>query len=520
MQYDKIHNGFEAGVKIGPYEYFIRDLPIHTSYAEVFRSSEQKTIITSIKFNAFNYKKAQGMFFFIREVYDLIVRDYYKNVDKRDTFNLFGPVIMDRNSLEDLTISFSSDIITNPIHYPKDKVVKLLSTISKITPASHFDEVLKFLKFCKDFKLTDDQFEKVRKIAKESSVKHNKRLNLDSELVSHIMYGTEISGYKSEEEWDAFTKEGANTLLHNLFNVFALRNIHIACPDSISINDIHEFLEEVVDKCLNQTKELEPKLAVDLIEFPQPDIDNYNNLITIPSRGRRAEIRNTQDFKEWELEKIKVIKVKDNINNLIVTTPLTAHRNDLYITGNSVNSSLPGYLANIFLLEMFSEYLRKSNILINPFSIYDIKEFRFQTEDEGICTGASIYYENIWKKNNLVEDIANFNKYFEDNLDEFLDNSLELMLKNLYKFFNGIISRFCGKHTFQDNVFVKLLYLLDTVSAKDKLDVVKRYIGKSDDLLFSGYTQMLDSPQFRDSIRQAMLVNKSGLRFTIITEDK
>ena len=42
MQYDKIHNGFEGGIKIGPYEYFIRDLPIHTSYAEVFRSSEQK----------------------------------------------------------------------------------------------------------------------------------------------------------------------------------------------------------------------------------------------------------------------------------------------------------------------------------------------------------------------------------------------------------------------------------------------------------------------------------------------
>lgn len=520
MQYDKIHNGFEGGIKIGPYEYFIRDLPIHTSYAEVFRSSEQKTIITSIKFNAFNYKKAQGMFFFIREVYDLIVRDYYKNVDKRDTFNLFGPVIMDRNSLEDLTISFSSDIITNPIHYPKDKVVKLLSTISKITPASHFDEVLKFFKFCKDFKLTDDQFEKVRKIAKESSIKHNKRLNLDSELVSHIMYGTEISGYKSEEEWDSFTKEDANTVLYNLFNVFALRNIHIACPDTISINDIHEFLEEVVDKCLNLSKELSPRLAEDLLEFPQPDINNYSNLIAIPSRGIRVKIRSTEDFKKWEQEKIKIVKIKENINNLIVTTPLTAHRNDLYITGNSVNSSLPGYLANIFLLEMFSEYLRKSNILINPFSIYDIKEFRYETEGGNICTGASIYYESIWKKNNLVEDIANFDKYFEDNLDEFLDNSLEYMLKSLYKFFNGIVSRFCGKHTFQDNVFVKLLYLLDTPSAKDKLDVVKRYIGKSDDLLFPGYTQMLDSPQFRDSIRQAMLVNKSGLRFTVITEDK
>lgn len=520
MQYDKIHNGFEGGVKIGPYEYFIRDLPLHTSYAEVFRSSENKTIITSIKFNAFNYKKAQGMFFFIREVYDMIVRAYYADVNKRDTFNLFGPVIADRNSLEDLTISISSDIITNPVQYSKDKVVKLLSNISKITPASHFDEVLKFLKFCKDFKLTDEQFENARKVAKDLSVKHNKRLNLDSEFVSHTMYGTEISGYKSEEEWDSFTKEAANTLLHNLFNVFALRNIHIACPDSISINDIHEFLEEVVDKCLNQTKELSPQLAVDLIEFPQPDIDNYNNLIAIPSRGRRAEIRNTQDFKEWELEKVKVIKVKDNINNLIVTTPLTAHRNDLYITGNNVNSSLPGYLANIFLLEMFSEYLRKFNVLINPFSIYDIKEFRYETEGGNICTGASIYYESIWKKNNLVEDIANFDKYFEDNLDEFLDNSLEYMLKSLYKFFNGIVSRFCGKHTFQDNVFVKLLYLLDTPSAKDKLDVVKRYIGKSDDLLFPGYTQMLDSPQFRDNIRQAMLVNKSGLRFTIITEDK
>lgn len=520
MQYDKIHNGFEGGVKIGPYEYFIRDLPLHTSYAEVFRSSENKTIITSIKFNAFNYKKAQGMFFFIREVYDMIVRAYYADVNKRDTFNLFGPVIADRNSLEDLTISISSDIITSPVQYPKDKVVKLLSNISKITPASHFDEVLKFLKFCKDFKLTDSQFENARKIAKDLSVKHNKRLNLDSELVSHTMYGTEISGYKSEEEWNSFTKEAANTLLHNLFNVFALRNIHIACPDSISINDIHEFLEEVVDKCLNQTKELEPQVAVDLIEFLQPDIDNYNNLIAIPSRGRRAEIRSTEDFKKWEQEKIKVIKVKDNINNLIVTTPLTAHRNDLYITGNNVNSSLPGYLANIFLLEMFSEYLRKNNVLINPFCIYDTKEFRFEIEGGGICTGASIYYESIWKKNNLVEDIANFDKYFEDNLDEFLDDRLELMLKNLYKFFNGIVSRFCGKHTFQDNVFVKLLYLLDTVSAKDKLDVVKRYIGKSDDLLFSGYTQMLDSPQFRDSIRQAMLVNKSLLRFTIITEDK
>ena len=322
MQYDKIHNGFEDGIKIGPYEYFIRDLPIHTSYAEVFRSSEQKTIITSIKFNAFNYKKAQGMFFFIREVYDLIVREYYKNVDKRDTFNLFGPVIMDRNSLEDLTISFSSDIIANPVHYPKDKVVKLLSNISKITPASYFDEVLKFLKFCKDFKLTDDQFEKVRKIAKESSIKHNKRLNLDSKLVSHIMYGTEISGYKSEEEWDSFTKEDANTILYNLFNAFALRNIHIACPDTISINDIHEFLEELLDKCLNLSKELSPRLAEDLLEFPQPDIDNYNNLIAIPSRGIRVKIRSTEDFKKWEQEKIKVVKVKENINNLIVTTPL------------------------------------------------------------------------------------------------------------------------------------------------------------------------------------------------------
>ena len=48
---DKINNRFLNKLDIGVYEYYVRDLPLHGSYVEVFKSDYNKEIEILVNFN-------------------------------------------------------------------------------------------------------------------------------------------------------------------------------------------------------------------------------------------------------------------------------------------------------------------------------------------------------------------------------------------------------------------------------------------------------------------------------------
>lgn len=510
---DKINNRFLNKLDIGVYEYYVRDLPLHGSYVEVFKSDYNKEIGILFNFNASNYEKAEGVFYLINEIYELITDAFYKNNGGGfPSYTGLGPVMLHVVDDTSFKLKFISDVIIDNRMYPKDKVAGVLASSPNSTFKNFIDNIAKFFKFAKDFRVTEEQTERIIENIIDMTEKNDKHIN-ENTARSYEVNRCRLSRYKSSEEWKKLTMNDVNAVINNLFSVFSLYNIEILCPKSVSINDIDGFIDSLIEDSLNSYLDAKSGIGVSMTNRPGIDEYHYSN-IKILDKELYHKTRLTDDYREWQRNRIEVEKTSRDLQSIIVTTPLISTRKSFTIDTDGADE-ICGYFSGEILLNMFTSYIRSANNLLS--SYYGINEsavFKI-VKDDRIYTSFSIAYDDIFKRVNLRELISKFDDYLKDNIDSYLETYVRNLMRDMRKFRYGLPYRQSLNTLFESNMYTNIVAMCNNTTATGRLEIVSKYLGDNDDLLFPEYSQYLASDTFISYLKKAVMQNKDELRFKI-----
>lgn len=510
---DKINNRFLNKLDIGVYEYYVRDLPLHGSYVEVFKSDYNKEIEILVNFNASNYEEAEGVFYLVNEIYELITDAFYK--DNRGVFPSYmrlGPAMLHVIDDTSLKLKFISDVIIDNRMYPKDRVAGMLASSPNSTFKSFIDNTAKFLKFAKDFKVTEKQTERIIENIIFMTEKNNKYIN-ENTIRSYEVNRCKLSRHKSSEEWKKLTVNDVNTVINNLFSVFSLNNIEILCPKSVSINDIDEFIDSLIENSLNSYLDAKSKIGVSMTRHPGIDEYHYSN-IKILDKQTYHNTRLKDDYREWQRNRIEVEKTNRDLQSITITTPLISTKKSFIIDTDGADG-ICGYFSGEILLDMFTSYIRSGETLLS--SYYGIKEptlFKI-VKDDTIYTSFSIAYDDVFKRVNLRELISKFDDYLKDHIDSYLDTYIRNLMRDIRKFRYGLAYRQSLDTLFESNMYTNIVAMCNNTTAAGRSEIVSKYLGNNDDLLFPEYSQHLASDTFISYLKKAVMQNKDELRFKI-----
>lgn len=510
---DKVSNKFLNKLDIGAYEYYVRDLPLHGSYVEVFKSDYNHEIEVLFNFNASNYDKAEGVFYLVNEIYELITDVFYK--DNRGIFPSYlrlGPAMLHTIDDSSFKIKFISDVILDNRMYPKDRVANVLSSFPNSNFKSFIDNIDKFFKFAKDFKVTEKQTERIIENIVYLTEKNDKYVN-ECNLKSYEVNRCKLSRHKSIEEWKKLTSNDVNSVINNLFSVFSLTNIEILCPKSVSINDIDKFIDTFVEDSLNAYLDAKSGIGVSMTKRPSIDEYHYSN-IKLLDKELYHKTRLKNDYIEWKRNRIEVEKTNRDLQSIIITTPLISTRKSFVIDTDGADE-ICGYLSGDIILNMFTSYIRSADTLLS--SYYGIKEpklFKI-VKDDTIYTSFAISYDDVFKRVNLKELIDKFDDFLKDHIDDYLETYINNLMRDIRKFTCGLAYRQSLDSLFESNMYTNIVAVCNNTTAAGRSEIVSKYLGNNDDLLFPEYSQFLTNDTFITYLKQAVMQNKDELRFKI-----
>lgn len=510
---DKINNRFLNKLDVGAYEYYVRDLPLHGAYTEVFKSDYNHEIEVLFNFNASNYDKAEGVFYLVNEIYELITDVFYK--DNRGIFPSYlrlGPAMLHTIDDSSFKIKFISDVILDNRMYPKDRVANALSSFPNSNFKIFVDNIVKFFKFAKDFKVTEKQTERIIENIVYLTEKNDKYVN-ECNMKSYEVNRCKLSRHKSTEEWKKLTVNDVNAVINNLFSVFSLVNIEILCPKSVSINDIDKFIDTFVEDSLNAYLDAKSGIGVSMTKRPSIDEYHYSN-IKLLDKELYHKTRLKNDYIEWKRNRIEVEKTNRDLQSIIITTPLISTRKSFVIDTDGADE-ICGYLSGDIILNMFTSYIRSADTLLS--SYYGIKEPKlFKIVKDGtIYTSFSISYDDVFKRVNLKELIDKFDDFLKDHIDDYLETYINNLMRDIRKFTCGLAYRQSLDSLFESNMYTNIVAMCNNTTAAGRLEIVSKYLGNNDDLLFPEYSQFLTNDTFITYLKQAVMQNKDELRFKI-----
>lgn len=515
---DKINNRFLNKLDVGVYEYYVRDLPLHGSYVEVFKSDYNKEVGILFNFNTFNHEEAQGVLYIINEIYDVIKDAFYReNRDALPSYMEYGPALLHTTDERSFRLKFMSDVITDYKKYPKDKVAGVLASTPDSTFEKFTENMIKFFKFAKDFKVTEEQTERIVNKIIDLTEKYNDEID-NYNIMSYEVNRYHLSEYKSIADWKKVTQNDINAVIYNLFSVFSLKNIEILCPKSVSINDIDEFIDTLLEDSLNTYLDAKSKIGVKMTHHPSLYLADYKN-IKLLDKELYYNTKITDEYKEWRKNKISVFKTNRYSQSVIMTTPLVSSSKS-FIVGTDGGDEICGYLSGRILSNMFVSFLKAKSALASD--LYSIKEqvlFK-EIKDDKIYTSFSLICDDVYKRVDLKNIINEFDTYVIENLDSYLKQYVYNLMRSIRKFIIGTTYRQSTRHIFESNMYLNIPGMCDRTTASGRLEIVSRYLGNNDDLLFPEYSQFLTSDTFMSYLKQAVMHNKDELRFMIFTQEK